>query len=120
MLSSQMGQLTVLPLPASVPPTTARRIAQLVELWLSLKTSPHTRRAYAADTARFLAFVRKPLSWVTLADLQAWADTGAGKSPTCQPEPGAHGREDAAVLRPGDRLSAFQCGGRRQTPAQPR
>ena len=48
--------------------------AQLVELWLSMKTSPHTRRAYAADVARFLAFVKKPLSWVTLTDLQEWAD----------------------------------------------
>jgi integrase/recombinase XerD len=36
--------------------------------------SPHTHRAYAADVARFLAFVNKPLGWVTLADLQAWAD----------------------------------------------
>jgi integrase/recombinase XerD len=47
--------------------------APLVELWLSLKTSPHTRRAYAAEAARFLGLVGKPLSWVTLADLQAWA-----------------------------------------------
>jgi integrase/recombinase XerD len=45
----------------------------LVELWLSLKTSPHTRRAYAAEAARFLGFIGKPLSWVTLADVQAWA-----------------------------------------------
>lgn len=47
--------------------------AKLVELWLSMKTSSHTRRAYAADVARFLAFVQKPLSWATLTDLQAWA-----------------------------------------------
>jgi integrase/recombinase XerD len=33
----------------------------------------HTRRAYATDAAGFLAFVRKPLSWTTLTDLQAWA-----------------------------------------------
>lgn len=46
---------------------------QLVELWLSLKSSVHTRRAYAADAARFREFVRKPLSGVTLTDLQAWA-----------------------------------------------
>lgn len=48
--------------------------AKLVELWLSMKTSPHTRRAYATDAAGFLAFVNKPLSWVTLTDLQGWAD----------------------------------------------
>ena len=46
---------------------------KLVELWLSMKTSSHTRRAYAADAAHFLAFVHKPLARVTLTDLQAWA-----------------------------------------------
>ena len=46
---------------------------RLVELWLSMKTSNHTRRAYASEAARFLAFVHKPLAWVTLMDLQAWA-----------------------------------------------
>lgn len=39
-----------------------------------MKASPHTRRAYNAETARFLAFVAKPLSRVTLTDLQAWAE----------------------------------------------
>lgn len=48
--------------------------AKLVDLWLSLKTSPHTRRAYARDIARFLAFVQKPLARVTLSDLQDWAE----------------------------------------------
>lgn len=47
--------------------------APLVQLWLSMKTSGHTRRAYAREAACFLAFVHKPLSWVTLTDLQAWA-----------------------------------------------
>jgi len=46
---------------------------KLVELWLSMKTSRHTRRAYDAEAAHFLAFVHKPLAWVTLTDLQAWA-----------------------------------------------
>jgi integrase/recombinase XerD len=45
----------------------------LVELWLSLKVSAHTRRAYVADAGRFLAFVAKPLGWVTLVDVQAFA-----------------------------------------------
>jgi integrase/recombinase XerD len=47
--------------------------AKLVELWLSMKTSSHTRRAYAADAGHFLAFVHKPLAAVTLTDLLAWA-----------------------------------------------
>jgi integrase/recombinase XerD len=46
---------------------------RLVELWLSLKVSSHTRRAYAADVGRFLAVVGKPLAWVTLGDVQAHA-----------------------------------------------
>lgn len=48
--------------------------AKLIELWLSMKTSSHTRRAYAVEAAGFLAFLKKPLSWVTLTDLQAWAE----------------------------------------------
>jgi integrase/recombinase XerD len=46
---------------------------RLVELWLSLKVSSHTRRAYAADVGRFLPVVGKPLAWVTLGDVQAYA-----------------------------------------------
>jgi integrase/recombinase XerD len=45
----------------------------LVALWLSLKRSPHTRRAYAAEARRFRTFVDKPLARVTLRDLEAWA-----------------------------------------------
>lgn len=51
--------------------------ARLVELWLSMKTSAHTRRAYAAEAGRFLAFVGKPLVEVTLVDLRAWAGHAA-------------------------------------------
>jgi integrase/recombinase XerD len=47
---------------------------KLVALWLSMKGSDHTRRAYGADVARFRAWAQKPLAWVTLADLQAWAN----------------------------------------------
>lgn len=46
--------------------------AQLIELWLSLKVSGHTRRAYLADVGRFTRFVEKPLRRVTLADVQAF------------------------------------------------
>jgi integrase/recombinase XerD len=49
--------------------------ARLVELWLSLKVSAHTRRAYAADIERFVLFAGKPLRWVNLADVQAFAAT---------------------------------------------
>jgi integrase/recombinase XerD len=56
-----------------LPPSSLTSDPQLLSLWLSLKTSRHTRRAYASDTATFLAFVHKPLASVTLSDLQAWA-----------------------------------------------
>jgi integrase/recombinase XerD len=58
--------------------------AQLVELWLSLKTSRHTRRAYAAEVARFVAFTNKPLAAVTLADIQAWAERLESLKPASQ------------------------------------
>jgi integrase/recombinase XerD len=57
---------------------------QLLSLWLSLKTSSHTKRAYASEASRFLAFVKKPLASVTLTDLQAWADTLGQGSPASQ------------------------------------
>lgn len=57
---------------------------ELTALWLSMKTSGHTRRAYAADAARFLVFIQKPLAWVTLADLQAWRSREA-RLPACEP-----------------------------------
>lgn len=66
-----MDELALLP-PAALSPI---QDTQLLQLWLSLKTSPHTRRAYAADSTRFLAAVRKPLAQVTLSDLQAWAES---------------------------------------------
>jgi integrase/recombinase XerD len=56
----------------------------VVSLWLSLKTSAHTRRAYASEASRFLEFVRKPLTSVTLTDLQAWAETLGQGSPASQ------------------------------------
>src|ERR1039457_6075353 len=68
-----MSQLTVVAPSGLAPAHDGAQDAQLVELWLSMKPSGHPRRAYAAETARFLAFVQKPISWVTLTDLQAWA-----------------------------------------------
>jgi site-specific recombinase XerD len=41
--------------------------------------SPHTQRAYRADSERFRAFVAESLAMITLGDLQAFADSLAGK-----------------------------------------
>lgn len=48
--------------------------AHLIHIWLSTKTSSETRRAYMREVARFLAFAKKPLVQVTLADLQVYAE----------------------------------------------
>lgn len=69
-----MNQLAVVVPSGLGPAHDGSQDDELVRLWLSMKTSPHTRRAYGADAAPFRAFVAKPLAWVTLADLQAWAD----------------------------------------------
>jgi integrase/recombinase XerD len=53
----------------------------LIALWLHGR-SPHTQRAYRADADRFLAFVIRPLTIVTLGDLQAFADSLAGLAPS--------------------------------------
>jgi integrase/recombinase XerD len=52
--------------------------AQLAELWLHGRPE-HTQRAYRRDAERFLAFVARPLSTVTLGDVQAFADSLTGK-----------------------------------------
>ncbi len=63
---------------ASVPavvaiPSQAADDAGLVALWLHGR-SHHTQRTYAADAARFLAHVGKPLRLVTVGDVQAFGD----------------------------------------------
>ena len=62
---ASMGQLTVIAPSGLGPAHDGLQDPQLVDLWLSMKTSRHTRRAYQADVSRFLVFVAKPLSWVT-------------------------------------------------------
>jgi len=69
-----MSQLSVVTPSGLGPAHDGAQDTKLIDLWLSMKTSLHTRRAYAADAARFKTFVQKPLAWVTLMDLQAWAD----------------------------------------------
>lgn len=53
---------------------------QLVALWLHGR-SLHTQRAYRADAERFRSRTGKPLALVTLSDLQAFADSLAGREP---------------------------------------
>lgn len=52
----------------------------LVALWLHDRC-PNTQRTYQAAATRFLAQTDKPLAGVTLADLQAFADSLAGLAP---------------------------------------
>jgi len=69
-----VGELSIV-MPSGLNPVPdGSQDQKLVELWLSMKTSIHTRRAYASEAARFLAFVRKPIALVTLADLKAWME----------------------------------------------
>ena len=68
-----MDQLTVAAASGLSPLYDGSPDAQLVALWLALKTSVHTRRAYGAEVRRLLGFVQKPLFRITLADLWDWA-----------------------------------------------
>ena len=47
---------------------------QLIATWLHGR-SPHTKRAYSADIERFQGGAGKPLGHITVADLQAFADS---------------------------------------------
>src|SRR5713101_6373471 len=47
---------------------------KLIELWVRLKKSPHTQRAYLRDIEVFRAFVEKPLVSVTLEDALDFCD----------------------------------------------
>ncbi len=57
---------------AIIRPVTDR---EFCDLWLGTRSSADTRRAYRAEVERFLGFVRKPLESVTLADVQAYAQS---------------------------------------------
>jgi site-specific recombinase XerD len=58
-------------LPVSAP--SGENDAAFIELWLGTKVSPHTRRAYRSEIERFRMAAGKPLGWITMADLQAYA-----------------------------------------------
>lgn len=61
--------------------TQAHSDQQLIALWLHGK-SAHSQRAYLADVEKFVTYVDKPLQIVTLADLQGFVDSLAGKDNT--------------------------------------
>ncbi|MGC4033270.1 MAG: tyrosine-type recombinase/integrase [Tepidisphaeraceae bacterium] len=70
-MSSEIVRVT-----ASVPEETRQQTQtdeKLIDLWVHGR-SPATVRAYRAEVARFRKFVRKPLSEVTLGDIQSFAD----------------------------------------------
>ena len=64
-------------------PRNATRDERLFALWLHGRPAT-TRRAYRREVAAFLARVAKPLSLVTLGDVQAFADTRAHLAPATQ------------------------------------
>ncbi len=46
-----------------------------IELWLGTKVSAHTRRAYRTEVDRFRTAAGKPLGWISMTDVQAYAHT---------------------------------------------
>jgi integrase/recombinase XerD len=82
-----MTELHVRDAPASQDVFVERADAMqaLLTSWLHGR-SPHSIRAYQANIARFLAHARQPLTAVTLADLQGYADSlaAAGLAPASQ------------------------------------
>jgi integrase/recombinase XerD len=57
--------------------------AEMIEIWLEKQSSLYTRGCYRFDSERFLDHAKKPLSRITLADLQNFAQslTTAGLAP---------------------------------------
>ena len=70
-MANEMELAPASPLPsAELGWSGAKTDGRLVELWLAQKQSENTRRAYQRDITEFFAVVGRPLSAVTLADLQ--------------------------------------------------
>jgi hypothetical protein len=59
------------------------RDAQIIKLWVENHPNPNTRYCYWFDSERLLNCAKKPLSRITLADLQAFAESlsDAGLAP---------------------------------------
>lgn len=69
--------------PDAMPaPAQAETDRQLVGMWVARSSSPHTRRNYERQAARFLAFTGKPLPVTTILDVQAYLASLAGSSAT--------------------------------------
>src|SRR5437763_7230912 len=49
--------------------------AQIIKLWVENQPSPHTRWCYRHDSEQLLNHAKKPLSRITLAELQDFAQT---------------------------------------------
>src|SRR2546428_764738 len=59
------------------------RDAQIIKLWVERHRSSYTRYCYRFDSERLLNQAKKPLSGITLADLQSFAQSlaSAGLAP---------------------------------------
>jgi integrase/recombinase XerD len=70
-----MNETTALARTSLVPESrpSGENDAAFIELWLGTKVSVHTQRAYRSEIDRFRQAMDKPLVWVTMADLQAYA-----------------------------------------------
>src|SRR5215212_4132938 len=60
--------------PALPVPAQADSDRDLIGMWVARSASPHTRRNYRRQAARFLAFVNRPLALVRLGDMQAYLE----------------------------------------------
>ena len=49
--------------------------AKIIGLWLERQASPLTQSCYRRDSKRLLAFVRKPLNQIELADIQGFSQS---------------------------------------------
>ena len=76
--------MTATTLPAIITPVEAAIVAQadtdrqFVAMWIGRHESPHTRRNYARQAQRFMAYAGMPLSEVRVGDVQAYLATLAG------------------------------------------
>jgi len=71
----------VLDPPAAALPVPAQADSGLIALWVARSASSHTRRNYARQAARFLAFANRPLALVRLGDVQAYLDSLQAAAP---------------------------------------
>lgn len=76
----------------------ARSDEHLISLWLHDKAG-HSERAYRADVARFVAYVGKPLSSVTLGDMQGFADSVSAPGKDGKPSLTSGGRRSVAAVK---------------------